>query len=136
MKGEVIEVRYSGKSMYPALREGDILNVEFFEGEQDLSQIKLGDLVLHRDKYEWMVHRNLGHRISADWSYGLWSPKTSGRVLSVRRGPVEFELNPRVARLTALLSDKKQSRIRPVRWFYKSLIFLANYFSVLTYKRR
>jgi signal peptidase I len=52
------KIPFSGKSMEPSLKSGDLVHVDFSENPDP----QLGDIILFRQNSEWVVHRMVGDK--------------------------------------------------------------------------
>jgi len=106
-QGATVRFRPSGRSMYPSIREGEIITVEPVEA----SDVKLGDIVLYRSERGLIAHRVIEiasrdarvFRVRGDASLSCDQPVAAhqilGRVVGVKRNGHSIQLAGRGAKL-------------------------------------
>ena len=106
-QGTTVHFRPSGRSMYPSIREGELITVEPVE----VSDVKLGDIVLYRSERGPIAHRvveiasrdALVFRLRGDASLSCDQPVAGrqilGRVTAVERNHRSIALTSRGAKV-------------------------------------
>ena len=106
-QGATVRFRPSGRSMYPSIREGELITVEPVEA----SDVKLGDIVLYRSERGPIAHRVVGiasrnarvFRLRGDASLSCDEPVVGqqilGRVVGVQRNGRSIALASRGAKM-------------------------------------
>ena len=106
-RGTIVHFRASGRSMYPSIREGELITV----GPVEASDVKLGDIVLYRSERGLIAHRVVEiasrdarvFRLRGDASLSDDQPVAAhqilGRVVEVQRNGRSVALASRGAKL-------------------------------------
>ena len=127
------EIPFSGMSMWPFLKSGDVLQVSL--ESIPLAQIPVGEIIVYKEDDEWVAHRVVGREdrdilIKGDWSNNLSrEPETRevlGFVEGVRRGQKYTsvsEKNKASRKALAVLSKWAFGKNRGIRVCIKALIF-------------
>lgn len=119
----------SGHSMYPAIKNQDSIEVEFFNKPKSVDYFSDGEVLLFRTGQEWVIHRVVsqqGQKISkGDWTQ-VYDQESFvwGKVHRVN-GRQGFELfDPAISQLSAAISS--ESRLLR-RWTRLKIIFYVNF---------
>lgn len=109
---------FTGKSMHPTLLHSDQLAIEFFDAPRKASAMQAGEVVLIRNREEWVVHRIVerqGIKITkGDWSAhfdeecSIWGVVTqvNGRPSQLLRSPHISSLSEEIQMTTPSLLRK------------------------------
>ena len=126
--------------MYPFFKKNDVLIVEYFDNNKTLDEFTAGDILLHRDKKELMVHRLLpNNRIKGDWGGGLWEGPVLGLVHGLERDKRYFMWGPeghKFKRFFSLVSEHTTSQIKTVRISAKILLIFITKISLLCHFKK
>ncbi|MCB0376874.1 MAG: S26 family signal peptidase [Bdellovibrionales bacterium] len=104
------EIKIHGNSMYPILKNHDLLGVESFDKPEEIDKFAVGEVVLIRDRREWVVHRVVDFGVKAtmgDWSLCIDAPtKIWGRVLTVNGVPDPLLRDKKVSLISQIISGQ------------------------------
>jgi len=99
------KVPYTGLSMWPLLKKGDVVIVR--EGSQ---KIKMGDIILFHDGHELICHRKVSQNLTKGDRSKEFDPvlahKPIGKIVAILRGKqyIELKKGEKVHPLTAFIS--------------------------------
>ena len=113
--------------MYPALREGDTLNIRYYQQPQNIQKVSPGKIVLLKDEQEWVVHRVIQRDgavvTKGDWSYPLDNLSLAwGEVVAVNGTSNQATDSPLIARLSSNLNKKRPRLLRLIKKLQLMLI--------------
>jgi len=130
------EIHINGNSMYPAIKDQDILKIDYFEEPKNLTEFKEGEVLLLRPEGDWIIHRVVKNEekllTKGDWSRcpdpegSIW-----GKVVAVNGLPSFAVDDVKISRYSANISNQHPWRRRLNRFkmlFYVSLrkLFFKN----------
>ena len=107
------QIRHSGNSMYPSIKDNDLLDISFFDQPKNLIEFSEGDVVFLRLGNEWVVHRVVKKQdqllTMGDWS--LCTDETSsvwGRVERVEGSRRFVPRDPYLSQLSVSKINKNR----------------------------
>lgn len=111
------EIRLHGHSMYPALKNQDILTVDFFKKPRSIESFFEGEVLLLRQDRGWVIHRvvKLNNKLVAkgDWSLNIDDLGSAwGRVVEVNGLESYVLKDPKLSKYSLQLTEKKRWRRR------------------------
>lgn len=121
-----VRIPYRGKSMYPAIRDGETLVVSFLASDIT-NALTQGSLVIHKDDHEIMVHRIVDGKIISDWGGGCWETKPIGIVTKIETAKGELLLSQSTNRLYGFLARGTGSEFSILRKVSKVGLMIVSF---------
>lgn len=106
--------------MYPALREGDSLHIQYFKAPKKIQEIPVGQIVLLNESKEWVAHRvvEIDNRkyTKGDWSYPIdQSTVAWGRVVGVNGSVIGVENSSFIAKISSRINKRQNRLLRTIK---------------------
>lgn len=102
------QLQLQGRSMFPTIRSGQTLNVNFYDQPQYLQDQEVGSIVLARENGLWVAHRVISYKnkkyFKGDWTESFSfsdQPFIWGKVININ-GDATFCDRKDIARLSAM----------------------------------